>query len=146
MKCLAALLIVLVTAAARADQAATKAVLADIAKAADLENGSWDIKEYNMNGFDVQKAMDSDLAQAKELYPKCGPFRSFEFRRESIASIKTVGQDAKTAAALRALYNQDKIAKMYAIKTNKNIDCSQLWIEVYTTDGVLLELNYGHDD
>ena len=51
-----------------------------------------------------------------------------------------------TAKALEDLYDANKINKIYTILTNNNVECSQMWVEVYTKDGLKLDLWYGMGD
>lgn len=125
----------------------TKTLLTQIGQNADVGNGSWDVKTYDVSTFDVTKAIASDLKEAQQQYPKCGKYSTIPYRRDSIKEIGKAASDNKTVDALSALYKQGKIAKMYAIHNDMhNIDCAQLWVEVYTTDGFLLEINYGEND
>jgi hypothetical protein len=141
----AILSLVLATSSAFAD-APTKRVLNFIAQNAEVGNGSTNLKTYDPKNFDVVAAMKSDLKQVKKEFPKCGPFNTTSFRRESIEALRKVTSDAQTADALADLYRKGKISKMYTIHTNNEIDCSRMWIEVYTTDGDLLEIYYGMND
>lgn len=77
---------------------------------------------------------------------KCGPYGTTTDRRETIALMAKITDDKPTADALTVLYDAEQISKMYSIYTNKNIECSQMWVEVYTIDGWLLEPFYGMND
>jgi hypothetical protein len=123
--------------------------LQTIADNADLANGSATIKSYDVNSFDVEASKKADLKTIKENYPSCGPFKMTNDRRETINALKDgkhIATDEATANALLELYNQNKIFKMYSIQTNNEIDCSRMWVEVFTTDGQHLDLYYGWND
>ena len=145
IKVVAVLSLGLATSSASADSS-TRRVLNFIAQNADVANGSTNLKTYDPKDFDVAAAMKKDLKQVKKEFPDCGPFKTTSFRRESIEALRKSTNDGKTADALADLYKKGKISKMYSINTNNEIDCSRMWVEVYTTDGDLLELYYGMND
>lgn len=132
--------------AAGAKSSDLKSELQKIAENANVANGGTEIKKYDIDSLDIEKSMDSDMKIIKKEYPKCGPFKKTVYRRDTIEAINKKAFDPDTAKALTDLYNQGKIVKMYSILTNNDIDCSRMWVEVFTSEGLLLELYYGMND
>ena len=156
--CLSFSLVSLAAGAAQSDaykQSDLYKTLNSIVTTSDFGNGAADIKQYDLKSFNVDKALAKDLAQVKKQFPKCGPFKIQKFRRDSIQVVKTSPDgagDTRGAEVLTSLYDKKQILKMYTIQSNKDIDCSRIWVEVYTTDpndannNLLLELLYGMND
>jgi hypothetical protein len=147
MKKLAGILVFcIIASAAYAADSSTHKTLQQIADNADVGNGETDLTTYNASSLNLAAAISKDLNQVKKDFPDCGPFKTTQYRRESIDALRKESNDSKTADALSDLYRQGKIAKIYSITTNIGIDCSRMWVRVYTTDGELLKIYYGMND
>jgi hypothetical protein len=142
---LTGLMVVCLSGVAMAEEADTSKALQTIAKNAQVGNGDVRVGKYEVAKFDEAKAI-KEMLVVKTDYPKCGPWKGTKFRRDGIAQIRKFGSDAATADALTELYKDKKIARIYSIRTNNEIDCSRLWVDVYTVDGNKLELYYGMND
>ena len=126
--------------------ASARGKLQEIADNAEVANGSASVKSYDVRALNAQAALNKDLKAIKKEYPKCGPFRITKDRRETMAAVQKATSDATTVRALEDLYRQNKIIKMYSVLTNNEIDCSRMWVAVFTSDGLLLEIYYGMND
>ena len=126
--------------------ASTEKKLNEIAVNATLGNGSADVKTFNVKTVDFAAELKRDLAWVKKEFPKCGPFKVTDYRRDTIAAMLKFTDDQETAKALTELYNDKKLKASYSILTNNDIDCSRMWVQVFTNDGYLLELYYGLND
>lgn len=124
----------------------TKKQLQEIAENAEVANGSTDLKAYDARTFKLVTALNKDLKIVKKDHPDCGPYLTTQSRRETIDALRKYSDDDVTADALNTLYKDKKIFKMYSIRLNNDIDCSRMWVEVFTTDGNVLELYYGLND
>ncbi len=135
-----------VTVYASSSSRSTKDILQEIADNAEVANGSTEVKEYNAKTLDVSKELSNDLKVAQKHWDGCGPFKTTTYRRDSIRALEEYSHDQKVIDALMHLYQEKKISKSYSISTNHNVECSQIWVEIFTTDGYRLSLWYGLGD
>ncbi len=123
--------------------AATKDVLEAIAENANVGNGS----------ADVTKAPAFTDAAGKKLlkywagrWDNCTFSKPYPTTKAALAALKEYSFDDATVNALKKLDQAGRIAKVYGFETDHDIACSQIWLNVYTVDGYVLELWYGLGD
>jgi hypothetical protein len=126
----------------------TKIDVQSIAQNAEVANGGTEVKTYDAKTLNADQMLKTDLASVRKEYGrKCGPYITSTDVAHSIQLIRDdIPGDKVTADALDQLNQKGQILKMYSITTNNEIDCSRSWVEVFTTDGQLLELYYGMND
>lgn len=146
MKILTAFTILILSASAFGADSSLHDQLVKIGEGAQVGNGGHELSTFAVQGFDEEKALGHNMKEMEKDYKKCGPYKSVDFRRQSIDLIESYAGDSDTAKALKELYDQKQIFKILSIQTNKNIECSTLRVYVYGIDGTLLKIDYGMND
>lgn len=140
MKTILAFVLTLTTLSAIA---ATKDVLQSIADNAEVANGSAEVsKKPSFTDAEGRKL----LKYWKGRWDNCTFSKPYGSNKEALAALKDYSEDTATVDAISKLVQAGRVAKIYGFETDHDIACSQIWINVYTTDGYVLELWYGLGD
>jgi hypothetical protein len=123
--------------------ASTADVLKRIADNANVANGSAEVKK---------KAPFNDIEGARTLkywkarWDNCTFSKPYPTTQAAFAALLKYSNDEATVKELKKLESAGRISKVYGFETDNDIACSQLWMNVYTIDGYVLELWYGLGD
>jgi hypothetical protein len=128
---------------------AQEATFKKIADNAAVGNGSATVETYDLR-LDKAELVAQGLKELKkEYWENCGPWKTFNTRRASIAVIDKIESDQQesgTASELQKLYDQKKIVAIVGARSNNEIECSLFWFNVYGADGTVLKLRYNLGD
>jgi len=122
----------------------TKAVIESIEEYVEVHNGSVSSGLYDVNTFTMQKAL-RNLARGMKSEEDSCTYESVVGRREAIALIRSesIGDDS-VAEKLKELYDQGllktAVTRMHA--DGERESCSLYRVNVYTTDGNYLSIDY----
>ncbi|MFL5783122.1 MAG: hypothetical protein ACJ76H_00850 [Bacteriovoracaceae bacterium] len=119
----------------------TQQLLQDIADNADVANGNAEVKKGSFN----QKAADAQMKNWKSRWDNC-TFTKPYVDDKALSSLLKYSDDSVTVNAIKELQKSHLVTKVYGYETDNDIACSQVWINVYTKDGYVLELWYGLGD
>jgi hypothetical protein len=123
--------------------ASTLDILKSIANGADVANGSADVKQ----GPSFNDRAGSQFQQYwKARWNNCKFSAPYATKEKALSSLLAYSNDKATVDAIKKLDAQKRIAKIYGFETDHDIACSQVWVNVYTIDGYVLELWYGLGD
>lgn len=123
--------------------AATKDVLQAIADNADVANGSAEVSKKPL----ITPAERKKLVNYwKGRWDNCTFSKPYASNDAALKALADYSSDTATVDAIKKLISQGRVAKIYGFETDHDIACSQIWINVYTIDGYVLELWYGLGD
>jgi hypothetical protein len=124
-----------------ASRAALKEVLDTAQTGNSTPYGRDQVIRYSVESFDKT----AELKQMRKRESKaCGPWKKTVYRRDGLALMDRI--DSEAATLLRAMYDRKEIAAMITTESNNEIECSIAYVKVFSTDGWMLELNYGMGD
>lgn len=123
--------------------AATKDILQAIADNAEVANGSADVsKKPSFTDAEGKKLLRYWMGR----WDNCTFSKPYPSTKVALLALKKYSNDIPTVNALAKLDQQGRIAKIFGFETDNDIACSQVWLNVYTIDGYVLELWYGLGD
>ncbi len=122
--------------------AGTQEVLQAIADNANVGNGDAEVSKKSFTAAEGSKL----IKYWKGRWDNCTFSKPYTSNKAAFNAVKEYGFDEDTAKALAKLEKSGKIAKVFGFETDHDIACSQMWINVYTTDGYALEIWYGMGD
>ncbi len=123
--------------------AATKDVLQSIADNAEVANGS---AEVTKGPAFTDAAGKKLLKYWSGRWDNCTFSKPYTSTKQALAALADYSTDTATVEAIKKLDKAGRIAKVYGFETDHDIACSQIWLNVYTVDGYILELWYGLGD